>query len=499
MPMNRIDRCAMLLAPLLGALASLGFAPWNLKPLPVLALAGLLWLLRDARPARALCLAGLFALAHYLSGTYWLYISTAVYGGAAPWLGVVLTLLACLISASYPALVCAGLAWLRALRGPVAWFAVPAGWLLAELARAHMPVLAFPWLSWGDVMLDTPLARLAPLIGVHGLSALMALTAVALAQFWAAARAQRLALAALVLLPYAAAALAPAPLDWTRPAAGALPVAIVQGNIPMDQKWLPQMQRETLHRYRSMTLAAEDARLIVWPEAALAQRYDQVRDPYLGPLAAWAREREATLLLGSIVLSEAPQGVYNSIVVTGAAEGRYDKRHLVPFGEYFPIPDWLRPLLDVLGTPYSDFLFGAAEQPPLPIAGQPVGLFICFEDVFADEFRRSAREAALLVSVTNDAWFGRSIAAEQHLAMARLRSLETGRETIRASNTGRSALIGADGSLLAASGFFTTELLRAQAQPRSGQTPYARWGDAPLWLLVILALLVLALRRRYSA
>jgi apolipoprotein N-acyltransferase len=205
------------------------------------------------------------------------------------------------------------------------------------------------------------------------------------------------------------------------------------------------------------------------------------------------------LLLGSIVLSETPQGVYNSIVATGAAEGRYDKRHLVPFGEYFPIPDWLRPLLDVLGTPYSDFLFGAAEQPPLPIAGQPVGLFICFEDVFADEFRRSAREATLLVSVTNDAWFGRSIAAEQHLAMARLRSLETGRETIRASNTGRSALIGADGSLLAASGFFTTELLRAQAQPRSGQTPYARWGDTPLWLLVILALLVLALRRRYSA
>jgi apolipoprotein N-acyltransferase len=221
-----------------------------------------------------------------------------------------------------------------------------------------------------------------------------------------------------------------------------------------------------------------------------------LKDDYLDPMNEQLRQ-SGTALLAGMLIEEPPssQRYYNSVIGLGVVQGRYDKHHLVPFGEYFPVPNWVRPLLDVLGTPYSDISSAVTDRPPFVVKGQRLGVVICFEDVFADEFRHSADGAALIVSVTNDAWFGHSIAAAQHLAMARMRSLESGRVTLRASNTGVSALIGADGSLQAKAGFFTQETLRVNAQPRSGRTPYAQWGDKPLWLAGAL-LLVLALFRR---
>lgn len=482
------------LAALLGGVMTLGFAPFDWAPLSVLSLAGLFALTAGQSWKRAALLGWLFGFAHFATGIYWTYISTHIYGGAPAWLSVLLCVLLYAYMALYVAFALGLSAGLKLWTRPAGWIGVPMLWLLVELARSHMPVLAFPWLSLGDVALDSPFARLAPLLGVQGIAALMALLAYfsyrlfTLRVGWLPALLVALLFGVLVAAPLE-------PTRWTRPVGAPLKVAIIQGNIRQDEKWLREMQWPTLSRYREMTLRARDADLILWPEVALTQPYDELKQPYLDPIAQQLASRGATLLAGVLIRSD-DGGYYNSIIAEGVSTGRYDKRHLVPFGEYFPIPDWLRPLMDVLGTPYSDLLFGATEQTPIRVKGQRIGMGICFEDVFADEYRRDAADSGLMVVATNDAWFGRSGAAAQHLAMARMRAIETGRVVLRASNTGVSAIIGPDGELQVQSGFFTTETLRGLAQPRGGQTPYVRWGDAPLWGFSIVVVLGLLLQRR---
>lgn len=476
------------LSPLLGVALTLSFAPFDLKPLAPLSLAALFWLARDAGWRRAAWLGWLYGVGQAASGVYWVYISTHVYGGAPSWLGALLAGSLFVYLGFYPAAVMGLAARLRALNQPVAYLALPALWVLGEMLLARV-LLGFPWFGLGYVALDTPFQSLAAITGVHGISALIVLLAVVLAL---GAQRPRHLLGLLVLLPLA---LSPHADHWTQPSGAPLSTAIVQGNIAQDQKWLREMQIPTLLRYRDLTVSALGTQLIVWPEVALTQRYDEVRDNMLAFLDRAARDQNSVVLAGLIVADEAQAGVYNSIVTLGAAQGRYDKHHLVPFGEFFPIPDWLRPIMDVLGTPYSDFLFGDPAAPSQLIHGQRIGMSICFEDVFGDEFRRLAQHSSLLVNATNDAWFGRSEAAEQHLGIARMRAIETARVIIRASNTGRSAIIGPDGELQASAGFFTTELLSGSAQPRTGQTPYVRWGDAPLAGLSGLLALGLAVRR----
>lgn len=487
-----------LIAPLLGAAATLGFAPFDFWPAPVAALAGLFLLCAGASWKRATGLGWLFGFAHFGSGVYWVFISTHIYGGAPLWLGLLLAVVLFSYMAVYPALVCAVAARFGLWRQAAGWAGIPALWLMSELLRGWV-YSGFPWLSLGSIALDMPAVRYAPLIGMHGLSALFALSAYALfrtigAEGWA----RPLALG-LSLLPLSGALLPPV-TRWTQDLAPPLRVAIVQGNVPQDQKWDRGMGAQVLGRYREMTLASLDAELIVWPEVVPNEPLDRVL-PYFAALDAQAGAAGSTLLAG--VLIREPDAIYNSMLALGAHKGRYDKRHLVPFGEYFPIPDWLRPIMDVLGTPYSDFSSGGERRPPIVVAGQRLGISICFEDVFGSEFARESRDASILINATNDAWFARSSAAHQHLAISRLRAIENGRWFVRATNTGISALIGPDGGLRARSGMFATELLRGEVVPRGGTTPYAAHGDVPLWWagLIVLALSfgAAAVRSRHSS
>lgn len=486
------------LAALCGVLLTLSFAPYDLKPLALPGLAGLFALAANAASWKRAALIGwLFSIAHFTSGTYWIYISTHVYGGAPLWMAFMLcVLLFVFYMAPYIAIAMGLASWLNVWRKPIGWLALPALWLVAEQVRGTLVFDGFAWFSLGDIVLDTMLQALAPVIGVHGISILIVLMAYALWRLAVAQKTERIVAAGVIASVFIVAALLPAPGSWTQDAGPALKAAIVQGNIPQDQKWLPEMQVPTLVRYRDMTLAQPDADIVVWPEVALAQPYHVLRDVYLDPLAAELRKHDTALLFGS--LYRADNDYYNSLLAIGAAEGRYDKRHLVPFGEYFPVPGPLRPLMDALNTKYSDFLFGREGQPPIMVHGQPAGLYICFEDVFASEFAQTARDDTFIVNVTNDAWFGKSGAAEQHLGMARMRSLETGRATLRASNTGRSAIIGPDGGLLKAAGFFTTETVSGHITPRSGLTPYMRWTDIPLWVFSGLALAWAFWRRKHA-
>ena len=477
-----------LAALLIGALANTAFAPLELWLLWPLALAALLWLIRDCRPRAALLGGWLFGFGHFVAGLYWTVISTHVYGGAPAWLGVSLCLSLSAFLALYPALFAAGLQWLGGIRSPWVLLAAPALWLLSELVRGWF-FSGFPWFAGGYVLVGTAFASAAALVGVFGLSAMLLLWAVALLRIIVAAGAQRYLAAAISLLLPLLALLLPAPSSWVAASGAPIKVALIQGNVPQEQKWLAHMRAPTLARYREMSLAATDAQLLIWPEVAVTLPYDAVRDSYLFGLGQQLARREATALVGITIREDGLP--YNSVVAIGAQQGRYDKRHLVPFGEYFPIPDWLRPIMDVLGTPYSDLGFGAAQQQAISVAGQRLSISICFEDVFGEEIALDARGAGLLVNMTNDAWFADSTAPHQHLQIARMRALETGRPMLRVANTGITALISGDGELLERTAQFQTVTLATTVQAVTGNTPYMRYTNTPLWWGAALVLLML--------
>lgn len=472
-----------IVAPLLGVLATSGFAPFGYWPLTLLALAGLFWLSSAQTPRRALLVGWLFGLGHFASGIYWIYISTHIYGGAPAWLGVVL----CVVLFSYMALYPALVVWLTSRcgwwRGHYGWLGVPALWLLGELLRGWI-YSGFPWLSLGYIAVDMPLERAAPLVGVYGLSAWLVLSAYGLFRAVDAGALGR-PLALILALSPMAALLLPAPDHWTQDKGNPLRVAIIQGNVPQDEKWDRDMGPNILQRYRDMTLAAaQDADLVVWPESVPNRLYREVI-PYFEMLSKHLVLDGSTLLAGVLIYDRSQDHMFNTMLAMGTNSGRYDKHHLVPFGEYFPIPSWLRPIMDVLGTPYSDFTPGDTHYPPIKVKGEAIGVSICFEDVFGNELRHSAAVSSLLVNATNDAWFAKSSAPWQHLEITRMRALETGRWIVRATNTGISAIIDPDGRTVSRSGLFTTEILKGGVPARAGLTPYVRHGDTPLWVLAL--------------
>lgn len=478
---------------MLGVLATLGFAPFDFWPAPVIALAGLFLLCADSSWKRATLLGWLFGLTHFGTGVYWVFISTHIYGGAPLWLGLLLAIVLFAYMAVYPALVCTFASRLGLWRHATGWVALPALWLMSELLRGWV-YSGFPWLSLGTIALDMPAERFAPLIGLHGLSAMFALSAYALFRTFGVRGFMRPITLGLSLLPLSGALLPPA-TQWTLEAGEPLSVAIIQGNVPQDQKWNRGMGDQVMARYREMTLASLDAKLIVWPEVVPNEPLDRVV-PYFSELDKQVEAAGSTLLAG--VLIREPDAIYNSMLALGSTKGRYDKRHLVPFGEYFPIPDWLRPIMDVLGTPYSDFSSGGLRRVPIVVSGQQLGISICFEDVFGSEFARESRDARILINATNDAWFAGSSAPYQHLEISRFRALENGRWLVRATNTGISALIGPDGVMRARSGMFAIALMRGEVTPRTGMTPYARRGDIPLWWTGTAILLLVLVPRMFG-
>ncbi len=475
------------LAALAGALAVAGFAPLGWYPLAILGLAGLFLLARDAAPGRAFRLGWAWGLGHFLAGVSWVYVSISVYGGMPAPVAALATLLFCAFVALLPALALA----LAARLAPPGWrrtaLALPAAWTLLEWVRGWL-FTGFPWLALGYSQApDSPLAGFAPLLGVYGLSLLAALSAgllvVLLPSAGGGGNRRAYALATLAALWLSAWALQQ--VEWTRPEGEPVRVSLVQGNIAQDMKFRPEKLQATLDHYARAVLASR-ARLIVLPETALPLFRSSVPPDYLQLLADHARARGGDLLLG-IPEDAGPERYYNSALTLGTSpEGLYRKVHLVPFGEF--VPFGFRWAVDMMSIPLGDFSAGEADQPPLAAAGQRLAVNICYEDVFGEERIHAARDATLLVNISNDAWFGASLAPWQHLQIGALRSLEAGRWQLRANNTGVTAILDHKGRTLAALAPFTAGSLDGQAQGRSGLTPYLRFGNYPAALLAVLLL-----------
>ena len=476
-----------------GVLLPLAFAPFGCWPLAILSPALLMWLWTGASPRRAALLGFLFAVGTFGVGTSWLYVSIHDHGPASVGFSISAVTLVVVYMAAYQALLGWCVArWVPA-HGAWRWYAgLPASWLLIEWFRGWL-LTGFPWLSLGYSQTDTVLSGYAPVVGVYGLSALLLLQAGALLACIRARGRALLAPLVVIALVWVGGALL-ARTEWTHPSGAPVPVAILQGAIPQDEKWQLDNREPTMALYRSLNEQAAGARLIVWPEAAIPELANEIA-PYLAEIQGSSRAHEADVLMGVVRLGDNGVDYYNSILALTTGVAFYDKRHLVPFAEYFPVPSFVRSWLRLMSLPYSDFRAGVDGQPPLLAGGMRVAPSICYEDAFGSAQLSLVARSELLVNVTNDAWFGRSPARFQHLQISRMRALEAGRYLLRAGNDGVSAIIGPHGELATVAPEYRSAVLRGTVVPRSGLSPYVRAGN---WAVILLALAAAAgsVRRR---
>ncbi len=470
----------------LGATLTLSFAPFNLYLLALVLAALILLDCLCLAPRNAARCAFWFAFGHFLSGTYWIYVSVHTIGQAPIAVAFLLMLGLVFIMALY----FAATGWLMArLSEGDPWrllICAPAVWVVIEWLRGWF-LSGFPWLSLGYSQIDSSLAGWAPLLGVYGVSWVLLISAAGLVLGIAC---RRYAIAAvLVLLPWVL-GYGLQTIEWTDPIGEPVVTTIVQGGVAQEDKWAPEQFRTTVKIYQDALAAAQESTLVVWPEVAIPT-FIGLGDEYPRLLQEDMRARGKSLVMGLLERDRSTDLVYNSVLMLdGERQQIYRKRHLVPFGEYFPVPDFVREWMRLLKLPNKDITAGSDKQPVLVAAdGTKMGVAICYEDAYGAEQLYALPEATIMINVSNDGWFGKSIAAFQHLQIARMRALEVGRWVVRATNNGMSAFIGPGGELRATAPQFEFATLELAIQPRSGFTPYARMGNVaillPLFMLVV--------------
>ena len=477
---------------LAGAAAVLGFSPVDFFPATFVALALLahLWM-RAPSPGAAFRIGYLFGLGLYGVGASWVYVSLHRFGAMPMPLAATATLAWCAFLALFPGL--AGWIQARIARDAAAAPAlhavlvIPAAWMLVEWSLSWF-LTGFPWLALGYTAIEDPLSGFAPVGGVYAVTLAVA---VAAGLLWCVVLDHARWIAAAMLGLLIAGGYGLRVSEWTAPVGEPLRVALLQGNVPQEMKFDPARYERTLESYARLA-EGSDARLIVLPETAVPRFLDLVEPSFIERLKAAAVRNGGDLLLG--VPARTASGDYlNSVVSLGVSPGaRYDKVHLVPFGEF--VPPGFGWIVRVLSIPLADFTRGSTAQRPMAIAGQRVALNVCYEDAYGAEIIRQLPEATLLVNVSNVAWFGDSLAPAQHLQIARMRALETGRVYLTAVNTGITAAIWPDGSVRGQLQQFVQGRLEVEVRGHTGATPYVRYGDWPAVLLAVLALLFVALR-----
>ncbi|MDH3641266.1 MAG: apolipoprotein N-acyltransferase, partial [Gammaproteobacteria bacterium] len=481
-----------LLAAACGALLPLSLAPFDLWPLGLVAVGGWFALLLRSESS-GLLLGWAFGVGKYAVGVSWVYVSINVYGNAPPLLAAFLVVL---------------------FAGGLALFPMLNGWLFQRLRSAASPLqnawlftclfvgfewlltwvlTGFPWLFPAYAHLDTVLAGFAPVGGVLLVSfVLIGSTCFAVAGYRSERKAAALAAA---LSPWLVGLLL-TQINWVTPGVSRS-VALVQGNIDQAVKWLPQSRSAIIETYVGLSEPHWGVDVMVWPEAAITLMAHEAGN-VLRVLDERGEQARTALVLGLPALERLPDNgevvFRNTAIGMGAAEGRYVKRRLVPFGEYMPLEGLLRGLIEFFDLPMSHAAAGAWRQPLLQLlfdetAVDRAALAICYEIVYPGLVREQAREADVLITISNDSWFGASIGPLQHLQMARMRALENGRWLLRGTNNGVTAIVDHRGAVTAQLPQFTADVLTGSYQPMQGRTPYSRYGDWPL--LTVLAVGVL--------
>ncbi|MDY6816304.1 MAG: apolipoprotein N-acyltransferase [Pseudomonadota bacterium] len=497
-PLNGIPWLGALTLVVAGALQTLTFAPFNLWWLGPVSVFLILLVTIPAAPGQLFRAGWFTGLGLFATGASWVYISISEYGNTSIPIAILLTVLFVMGLALFHALAFwfwGKLAKESAVRRLILF---PAVWILGDWLRGWL-LTGFPWLYLGTAHTDGPLAGLAPLTGVHGVTFWVTVTGVAAyAAGWLFLR-QRRAMAGLVLaltfVPWIA---APAMnrVDWTGISEQPITFAAMQGNIPQQVKWDPDFLRDQIVTYLTLTENHWDTDLILWPETAIPITQDQagkIIEHIDGKLG-----ENSTLITGIPWYGFSDRiedfTYHNSIMAIGNGGGMYHKQKLVPFGEYVPLQGLLRGLIGFFDLPMSSFSPGPGRQGPLKVNGIDVMPFICYEVAYPDFVAFNSRAAGLLLTISNDGWFGDSIGPLQHLQIARMRALETGRYMLRGTNNGVTAIINEKGQITGRIPQFERATLTGEVFTATGSTPYMRTGSWPV--LTLAAILIVFVRER---
>lgn len=480
-------RVKSFLALLAGALSVLAFSPFNFSILLFFCYAALFWLWLDAASYRQSFFYGwAFGLGQFGAGVSWIYVSLNTFGNMAPALAGLAVILLVMGLALYPACVgvlqhlfrhCSPIVRLLAVIAPV--------WVLAEWVREWL-FTGLPWLAAGYSQVGNALSGWAPIGGIY----LVSLAAVLLAAAIVLMAKKNIIAALAVAVACLGASYPVSQLEWTQAENTTLKVKLVQGNVAIFDKWETSKTAGILKMYLDLSNSGAPADLVIWPEAAAPVLYSRLPPAFWQALDNAGAQR---FMFGVVEQDDKVRRIYNTVVTTGPGGTAefYRKIHLVPFGEYLPLKTLLEWLLEYLHIPMSDLSPYQGEQPPVMVDGIGLGVSVCYEDAFANVVRKDLPHAGILVNISEDAWFGNSLAPHQRLQMAQMRAMENGRTMIRVSNNGLSSIIGFDGEIQAIAPQFETYVLDGVAQVRSGATPFSSLGHL-LSLSLLLAMLLAA-------
>jgi apolipoprotein N-acyltransferase len=493
----RANLCALLL----GGMLTLAFAPFEVFPFAVLSLAGLLGLWLNTDRWRAFRLGWLFGVGLFSTGVYWIYISVHDVGDVPVVFSLIITGALIAVMALYPAFVGYCLSrFFPSTTNLKLRYAFPALWTLGEYLRGSL-FSGFPWLLVGYSQTYSPLKGWAPLFSVFGVSLLVAFTSGLLVnvilklhrkQFYAA-----YINAFLIFLVWMAGAMFNLQV-YTQAEGVPIKVSLVQGNIPQRMKWSPEHVHESLATYANMTESLwGKGKLIIWPEAAVPLPLQSAQG-YIEALDTKAKQTGTDLFIGIPIQTPEGNGYYNAIATLGNSHQVYLKRQLVPFGEYVPVPGVFAKFFDFLHVPLASMMSGSTGHKPLMLGDVKILPAICYEIAYPELMRSSDSKIGLLLTVTNDAWFGESIAQAQHLQMAAMRAIEYQRPLLFVSNDGITAIISANGIIQQAAPTHQAYVLQGQVQPKTGMTPWMATGLNPLILFIIM-MLFFARRSEHAA
>lgn len=474
----------------------LAFSPFSFWPIVILSPALLLFqsTLID-RGKQVFQLGLLYGLGYFGFGVSWIYNSLHVYGHAPPLVAAGLT---GLMIVTLSLFIAAALTLYKVLSwrypGQLTLWSLPLIWFSMEWLKGWV-LTGFPWLSVGYAHIDSPLAGFAPLLGVYGVGSLSILISL-LMVLWKQHK-NPVNLVLIVIIGLGGFALKQ--VNWTEASGNSLKITMIQGNIPQEMKWRRDDRQKILDIYWDASKLNWNSDLIVWPEVAIPGRSEDLQESVLLPMAMQLSENNTNLLTGIIVSDWLKREYYNSMILMGDHQGVYHKRHLVPFGEFYPFRQLLSFMRKYIDIPMSDMKAGPLKQPLMSVKDTTLGVSICFEDVFSRDINRDLPQANILINTSNDAWFGDSLAPHQHLEIARMRSLETGRPMVRSTNTGKSSFIDKKGRLIDSTDQFKAQTLTAEIEGQTGSTPFlvfARFQPVLAWLIAVMTLGMLIFRRK---
>ncbi|SJM95338.1 Apolipoprotein N-acyltransferase [Crenothrix polyspora] len=483
-----------LLALLYGILFTLAFAPFDYPYLSIIALSCLFASWQQVTPKRAMLRAYLFGLGSFGLGVSWVYVSIHDYGYVSVTISALLTMIFVAVWALFPMLV-GYLSTAVSPKSSVRLLITPALWMLIEYLRGHLFLNGFPWLLCAYPQLETPLAGYVPVFGVYGTGFIVTSTAAMIAaliihkhRVWLFSGAIAIIWAIGFLLKS---------FTWTHSIGDPVNVALIQGNIEQDQKWLPENKIKTLGLYQSLTEQHWGTPIIIWPETSVPAFYSEINEAFLQPLSQSAAQQHSDVVASLPLDDNTLNEYYNAVLTLGKENRFYRKTHLLPFGEYLPWQPVSGFVLKLIGLKLGNFTPGQLNQPLLKAGGYAFTTSICYEDAFGDLAINNLQNAAYLVNVTNDAWFGHSIEPHQHMQIARMRALETGRFLLRATNTGITGIVDPKGKLIKQAQPFTTTVLTGAIIPMNGLTPYAKIGDKPILYSLLVLLFGVVIYEKY--